>query len=356
MTIEGVPRTDITKEKWDALVQGSPDGFVWGVFDWQEMITQVPGWGLRDVSFALVERSDLRAVVPVHHITAETRVSSGGWGLIGPIVAGDLPDKHARRVRASAIEHIGRIAADLRCTRIDVGTPTVTQSALNNRWGVNPFLEFGFTDCSSHSRVVDLTRSEEELMSAVSESTRRQIRRAAQLGYTARVEPWSEHVDSYHELHTATYARTGAIRIAREYFAGIADRIAPLGLSRLLVARDADGRVVAYHNQACFREAAFYHTGCSATDHLGSGVNHLLFWSSMLDARAQGRKWYEVGEVFFSYGSEKDRGLTEYKTRFGGDTHRTFRARMELSNHKGKASLAGWLRVARSYVTNRGSA
>src|SRR3546814_13886117 len=60
-----VPRAEIPADEWDDVVQGSPDGWVFGLYGWQELILAVERWGLQDHRFALRENGRLVAVVPL---------------------------------------------------------------------------------------------------------------------------------------------------------------------------------------------------------------------------------------------------------------------------------------------------
>jgi ubiquinone/menaquinone biosynthesis C-methylase UbiE len=91
-----------------------------------------------------------------------------------------------------------------------------------------------------------------------------------------------------------------------------------------------DGEMVAFRNDARLGEGVLYHTGCSKSDALETGVNYLLVWEAIRGAAHDGFKWYEVGEVFPAATDGKARSLTEFKSRFGGELHRYFKARKAL--------------------------
>src|SRR3546814_15950730 len=79
-----------------------------------------------------------------------------------------------------------------------------------------------------------------------------------------------------------TYRRTGVPPHPREYFEGIAKWTAPAEHSVLWRVRDASGAVIGYHNDACFGNGAYYHTGCSADGVGETGTGYLLFWEAMM--------------------------------------------------------------------------
>jgi hypothetical protein len=51
----------------------------------------------------------------------------------------------------------------------------------------------------------------------------------------------------------------------------------------------------------------------------------------MLKAKKMGVEWYDAGWIFPHGATEKQKGLTYFKTRFGGEPHRSFFAELDLS-------------------------
>src|SRR3546814_11204033 len=98
-----VPRAEIPADEWDDVVQGSPDGWVFGLYGWQELILAVERWGLQDHSFALRENGRLVAVVPLQFSPNGGVMASSGWGGAGPTLCGSLSDKARRRVMGAAV-------------------------------------------------------------------------------------------------------------------------------------------------------------------------------------------------------------------------------------------------------------
>ena len=116
--------------------------------------------------------------------------------------------------------------------------------------------------------------------------------------------------------------------------------MADAGYSVLWAALDQKGGTVAFHNDMHFGAGAWYHTGCSTAAGLATGANYLLFWKSMLGAKAAGRRWYDCGEIFPPGADKKLNGLTFFKTRFGGEPHRFLKAGKNYGSSGGNAAPA----------------
>ena len=174
--------------------------------------------------------------------------------------------------------------------------------------------------------MIDLAADEAKLWRGLSETARQTVRKAAKAGVTVEQADWVTAVDKYYSIHQENYRRTGVTPHPKTYFSGIAQKMAPLGHSVLWLARNAGGEPIAYHNDMHFKEAAWYHTGCSTAAALNCGANYLLFWRAMLGAKITGRRWYDCGEIFPRGSDAKRDGLTLFKTRFGGAPRRFCKA------------------------------
>jgi hypothetical protein len=325
MSLEVISRAETTQADWDALVCGSPDGWVFSLWGWQELILAVEPWALEDHSFAIREGRRLLAVVPLQYHPGSGLMASSGWGGSGPVIDDRLDGKARNKLMGQAIEHCITLTRERGAAGFDVSLSPVTITSLSSAWGVNPLVFHGLEDRSGLAQVIDLSKSEEELWADLTSDARRQIKQAREAGYHVERVNWPEHVDRYYDLHTATYQRTGVSPHEREYFAGIADHTASTGNSVLWAVYRTGVEVVAYHGAAWFGAGATYHTGCSTVEDRDAGASYLLFWEAMLGAKHAGMRWYECGAIFpGAAATQKQKGLSTFKTKFGGQPHRQF--------------------------------
>ena len=211
--------------------------------------------------------------------------------------------------------------------------PPLAANNMANTRGVNTLVLNGWEDVSTLTRLVDLGLPQSDLEAAAADAGRK-IRRARDRGYTVAPGNWNELVDEYYTMHTQTYQRTGAAPHPRSYFEGIAEGFSARKNALLWVCRSADGQPVAFHNSARFKLGAAYWSGCSQYDHAQAGVNYLLFWHAIMGAKEDGYKFYDVGEAFPNSPDRKLGGLTQFKSKFGGDLYRFYRGRFSLSQNR----------------------
>lgn len=341
MTISFEMRRQINAAEWNEVVENSPDGWVFSLYGWQELILQVEQWALEDHSFGVRENGRLVAVMPLQFNKNDRRMSSSGWGGSGPVITGRVAGKARSRLIRVMLDRCTAIARECGAVSFEFSVSPVTGSSIQNTWGVNPFCFYGFEDHSGLAQVVDLAQPEPMLLARMAADARRQIRIARDRGCNVERVDWSEHLDRYYQLHEETYRRTGVSPHPKAYFSGMAAHTARTGHSVLWAAHSPGGEVVAYHNAAWFAEGGYYHTGCSASEAAEFGVSYLLFWEAMLGAKAAGIRWYDAGAIFPNAMDEKRRGLTTFKRKFGGQPHRSFSCRMVLDHKEDVADEEG---------------
>lgn len=326
--MEFIPFSSKAAKEWDDVVHHSPDGWVFSLACWIEMVN--PSWEMENRSFAVRENGKLLAVMPLHWVPSAKRIASGGWATGGPCVLAAVSAEDRRRLWRTCLAHAQELAGQVGAEKITMAISPLSSSSLHNLWGVNPLVTFGFTDISTHTRIVDLRQAESELWLDLAQDARQKIKRSKTAGYTVRCCPWREMVDVYYRIHTETYLRTGVKPHPKAYFDGIA--AVPDKHAVLWVGFSPQGSPVAFHNEARFRNGSLYHTGCSQTAHLKSGINYLLFWEAMLGAKADGCEWYETGETFPEARGGKEKGLSDFKKKFGGELHRFFKGEMTFKD------------------------
>lgn len=271
----------------------------------------------------------MRAVVPMQLDRRSGMLGITGWGGCGPVIAGPASGRHRDVARAEVVRMVDEAAARLGAGAVRMTIPPVTVSAIENSRGVNPFALCGLEDCSGIAQVIDLSPDKATLWRGLSETARQTVRKAEKVGVTVVQADWVDRLDCYYRIHQDNYLRTGVTPHPKSYFYGIAHEMANAGHSVLWAALNQEGEAVAFHNDMQFGVGAWYHTGCSTDAALAAGANYLLFWKSMLGAKAAGRRWYDCGEIFPPSADKKRNGLTLFKTRFGGKPHRFLKAARE---------------------------
>ncbi len=321
--------TQISPGEWDAAVAISDDTWMFHTTRWIEMTASV--WPLDNRYFTarkngrMVGGFALQVAPGGRRPWIRPRAYSTKMGTGGPFAVKGLGAKARERTFLALNEAVLARGREQRLGGLECSLPPLAPKSMGNVRGINPLVALGWNDISTHTQIVDLSLPVPELESALSRLTRRKIKRSSAEGYTVAQEDWGKSLDEYYQVHQETYHRTGASPHPKAYFDAIAGQFAPQGNAVLWVCRNSAGEPVAFYNCARFAEGAVSWTACSRTGHGEAGVNYLLLWRSMLGAKEEGFRWYEVGEIFPGTSDEKLKGLSTFKSKFGGELYRFYR-------------------------------
>jgi hypothetical protein len=325
----------VSEQEWNVLMNDSDDIWLWHLWEWVETTARV--WSLENHYFIAEENGRRVGGFPLQLAPASSygqpcnRAFSIMMGSAGPFCTREMPLESRQRVLSeltkSSIDWARK--RKLRVLSLSLSLPPLAHSNIQNIRGVNPLATAGWRDVSTHTLIANLSKPESDLWKDLTHDARRSVRLARSAGYTVERTNWQDMIDEYYRVHMETYRRTGTKPHPRVYFEAIAN-MAMRGHAVLWMARDSNNRPVAFHNCARFRNGSQYWSGCCETGHLRSGVNYLLFWNALVGAKEDDCDWYEIGEVFPDAMEGKLRGLTTFKSKFGGELYRFYRGEITL--------------------------
>ncbi|MBI4433986.1 peptidoglycan bridge formation glycyltransferase FemA/FemB family protein [Candidatus Uhrbacteria bacterium] len=175
---------------------------------------------------------------------------------------------------------------------------------------------------------VDLSPSEDELLAAMHEKCRYNVRLALRKGVTVRVAHGERvDMDVFWSLLQDTAQRQQIHTHPRPYYDAMIRALQRSDASdtdvRLYIA-EHEGMPIATILIAYCGETATYLHGGSAYAHRALVAPQLLHWTAMRDAKAAGIRWYDFGGIApesdaASHDLASWAGITEFKKRFGGE-------------------------------------
>lgn len=216
-------------------------------------------------------------------------------------------------------------------------------------WHPQAWVECGFRP-SSHSiqprrtLVIDLTAPEEELLAAMHQKTRYNIRLAGRKG--VRVRAWSD-LDHFGRMMSLTAERGEFGAHTTRYYQRAYELFHPTGHCELLVA-EAEGEQLAALMVFASKTRAWYLYGASTSMMRDRMPTYLLQWEAMRWAKAKGCRLYDMWGI-----PDKDRdtleeefpersdglwGVYRFKRGFGGALVRS-PGTWDLSLHKPLSAL-----------------
>jgi len=326
-----VPLSDKCAIQWDEVVNRSDDSWMCSLRAWQKALVEIPAWALEDKSFLVLENDRAVAAVPLQ-LTMDGRLCSTAMGPSGPLVEAGMSPEARGRILSAAAEEMRRIGRECDAQTIEVSTSSVSRTSLKSKNGASDLSRHGFEDVSTASWVIDLHPTTEEIFKGLGQKVRWSIREPVKKGYRIRAIGSREEMDLYYDVHCQTYARTGAVAHPKEYFLNcVYDSFIAPGLADGWVAEDRAGRPVGFMNVARFRDAAWYWTSCCRDEDYQNGVYYLLVWHAIEAARQRGMAWFDCGEAFpEAPAGTKERGLSDFKKKFGGKLTPCWKGRIVL--------------------------
>lgn len=169
-----------------------------------------------------------------------------------------------------------------------------------------------------NSRIIDLQKSEDELLSSMHPKTRYNIRLAEKKGVT--VETGAHLVEEFLRLNKETTARDQFISHPDAYYkkmvATLSEKMVTVYGARF------QGRIIAANVVMTFGNTVTYLHGASSSRDRSVMAPHLLQWHQIQDAKNRGVRWYDFWGVATSESDEKMKqhwaGITRFKDGFPG--------------------------------------
>ncbi len=139
--------------------------------------------------------------------------------------------------------------------------------------------------------VLDLTRSEDELLAAMSQNTRRKVRIAEREGVTVRAGSVDDLALLY-DLYRVTGARDDFLIRPPEYYEQAWRSFISAGLAHPLIA-EFEGKAIAHVILFHFGQTCWYFYGASSNEARDKMPNYLLQWEAIKWAKANGYSRYD---------------------------------------------------------------
>jgi len=322
-------REVVDPEVWDAAVASLPGAHFLQSWQWGEL-KQAYGWKARRILWEEPDSSHTpRAAAQV--LEREVRAGSLRAKVFyvpkGPLLA--WPDAGLRSVVLGELETLGRerqaiqlkIDPDVEEGRGLPGSaeavpdpigPIVLGELRSRGWRYSPEqVQF------RNTFELDLTPAEPDLLAAMKQKTRYNVRLAEKKGVRVRGATAEEDRLLY-EMYAETSVRDGFVIRSADYYRMVWGLFLRAGRGHALVAEVEDMPVAALI-LFCFASKAWFMYGMSRTIHRDRMPNHLLQWEAIRWAKSQGYRTYDLWGAPDEFRPE-DRlwGVHNFKQGFGG--------------------------------------
>jgi len=191
----------------------------------------------------------------------------------------------------------------------------------------------GYVDSQMHdvdaevTWMLDLSQSEEEILSGMRKHNRYYIRKAEKAGVEIIKSKDIKDLSHFWSVYEDTFKRQGWTAYSFEYISNEFKKFAEDDQAQLFLAK-YQGKYIAAAIFIYYQQQAYYHHSGSLTEFKNVTAPYLIQWESIREAKKRGMKLYN----FFGISREDNPkhpwyGLTFFKKGFGGFEHRWIHAK-----------------------------
>jgi lipid II:glycine glycyltransferase (peptidoglycan interpeptide bridge formation enzyme) len=164
----------------------------------------------------------------------------------------------------------------------------------------------------SSTMVLDLEPTEEELLRAMHEKTRYNIRLAERHGVTISVAQSEIERERFLDLMDETAARDHFVQHDRTYLRATVDFLTEHHAGRIRVAK-LDDKILAANLELSYGDTATYLYGASSSEHRNVMAPFALQWNAIREAKMLGARLYD-----FWGANPESKAMPDYKTSWEG--------------------------------------
>ena len=173
--------------------------------------------------------------------------------------------------------------------------------------------------------LVDLNRSEDEILTHMKQKTRYNVRLASRKGVVLRVANMDDFGLLY-RMYAETSLRDGFVIRGEDYYQTLWNTFFKAGMCEPLIA-EVDGEPIAAVMIFRFAGKAYYLHGMSRQLHRNKMPNYLLQWEAMRRAKLAGCNTYDLWGAPETFGENDSMwGVFRFKQGLGGEVIRTIGA------------------------------
>ena len=171
---------------------------------------------------------------------------------------------------------------------------------------------------AEHTVIIDLTKTEEELLAAMRRQTRYEVRQAEKHGIKVTKDNSEAIFKEFHKIQSETAKRQGFIPPNLKTL--LAEKEAFGNQISVYLAETEDGRKIAYGMMICsVKEADYYEAASTELNRKLPGA-YALLWQAMRDFKAASYERFNLwGIAPAGQPNHRYAGVTTFKTGFGGD-------------------------------------
>ena len=296
------------RHTWNAFVASSTNGHILQSWEWGE-VKERTGW--ESIRLALVHHGRLCAAAQVL-----LRPLPYGFGTLAYVPRGPVVDFEQDDAFEAMVAALRALASDRKVISLKIEPDVIEPSEVSDRLRTAGLVPAPPIQMRS-SIWLDLTASEEELLSSFKQKTRYNIRLAARKGVIV-TSHGVEGLDAWYAMYAATSQRDGFTIHGLEYYRHVLQELCPVGMANLLLAHH-EGELLAGIIVFSFGTKAQYMYGASSNHKRNLMAPYLVQWEGMRWAKEKGASLYDLWGIPDTLVEDEDLwGVYRHKRGYGG--------------------------------------
>ncbi|MCK9186368.1 peptidoglycan bridge formation glycyltransferase FemA/FemB family protein [Candidatus Gracilibacteria bacterium] len=315
---------------WDEFVNSHPIGSIHQSSAWARFQGAIKGRGQYWIIGLMDDKKIIGGTVVVRH--KMPKGFSWFYGSRGPLLDYEnLTEKEINEQAALILEEITKLAKTEKAIFLRFDTPILAKTSKHTSLLFKNFRKIKEGFYPQDTLVLDLEKSEEELLSEMKPKGRYNIKLAEKKG--VKVEEYrgkkalGKAMDDFYELLGDTTARDGFTRHPKEVYVAMVENLTPektqFNMSHppegILYIAKFENIPVAGMIAVSYKDATTYYYGASSNEYRNTMAPYLLQWHAIKEAKKEGFKWYDfMGISPENNEKHKLSGVTDFKNKFGG--------------------------------------
>lgn len=312
----------VSAKEWNEFVLRNSTGYVFHLY---EMIVVDEQSENVNISFAIRDTISQAIVLlmPLFFDVINKKLVSR----YGVVSADCLPRHYKAKLQNFFSKYMETLLAEHKICRLLSEQPALCQynSPDKKENVINPFYYLGFKPCMRYCWVVNLQKSEEQILAECEETTRQAIRMfLSEEEYVFCCLSEAEAITRCEEFITLseqTYNRSAAQSKSYSYYQHLFQNINNISREVYYIKQKSDDKMIVGAIVSLYNDTAQYSYGASLTNK-PNGISKFLFYKIMLDLKRRGIRYFETGGAYsYLKPTEKLRGISDFKKSFGTFLH-----------------------------------
>lgn len=232
------------------------------------------------------------------------------------VPGGPLIDWTDDDVVAFTVRELRRIADETACVFVRVRPQLEESNQHRALFKSHRFIQAPMHLHAEHTNILDLTASEDDLLSGMRRQTRYEVRRADKQGVSVTWVSNEAAIEEFYTVQADTARRQGFIPPSRAFLDA---QLAAFGDNLRVYRAEKGGHLLTLALVIFYGDEADYHEGASTPDGRSQPGAYAIQWQAIRDAKARGIIRYNFwGIAYTNDPKHRYAGVTTFKRGFGG--------------------------------------